>query len=81
LSGSGGEKEAAADAQEYEQAASLRDREKELLADKAARQQEWAAAHQDLPSVAEQLQQLSGEVERMRALLRQHGIEPEDKTA
>src|SRR6266436_856191 len=48
-----GEKEAAADAQDYEQAASLRDREKELLADKAARQQEWAAAHQDLPSVAE----------------------------
>jgi len=76
-----GEKQAAADAQDYEQAASLRDREKELLADKAARQQEWAAAHQDLPSVAEKLQQLSGEVERMRALLRQHGIEPEDKTA
>ena len=77
----GGEKEAAADAQEYEQAASLRDRERELLADKAARQQAWAAAHQDLPSVAEKLQQLSGEVERMRALLRHHGIEPEDKTA
>ncbi len=76
-----GEKQAAADAQDYEQAASLRDREKELLADKAARQQEWAAAHQDLPSVAEKLQQLSGEVERMRALLRQHGIEPEDKRA
>ncbi len=35
----------------------------------------------DLPSVAEKLQQLTGEVERMRALLRQHGIEPEDKTA
>ncbi len=61
--------------------ASLRDREKELLAGKAARQQAWAAAHPDLPSVAEQLRQLSGEVERMRALLRQHGIEPEDKRA
>jgi hypothetical protein len=58
-----GEQVAAADAGEYEQAASLRDRERELPADKAARQQEWAAAQPDLPSVAGQLRQLSGEVE------------------
>jgi hypothetical protein len=31
--------------------------------------------------VAEKLQQLTGEVERVIALLRQHGIEPEDKMA
>jgi Clp amino terminal domain, pathogenicity island component/UvrB/uvrC motif len=76
-----GQRQAAADAQEYEQAASLRDRGKQLLAEKAARQQDWAAAHPDLPSLAESFQRLSSEVERLRALLRQHGIEPEDKTA
>jgi ATP-dependent Clp protease ATP-binding subunit ClpC len=39
------------------------------------------AAHPDLASLAEEVQRLSGEVERLRGLLRQHGIEPEDKTA
>ena len=76
-----GERETAVGAQEYEQAASLRDREKELLAEKAARRQEWEAAHPGLPSLAEKCQQLSEEIERLRALLRQHGIEPEDETA
>jgi ATP-dependent Clp protease ATP-binding subunit ClpA len=76
-----GEKQAAADAQEFEQAASLRDREKELLAEKASRQQQWAAAHPDLPSLAEKFRQLSHEVERLRTLLREHGIEPEDGAA
>jgi len=52
-----------------------------LLADKTARQQQWEAAHPDLASLAEQVQRLSGEVERLRRLLRQHGIEPEDKAA
>jgi hypothetical protein len=75
------ERHAAADAQEYEQAASLRDREKQLIADKAARQEQWAAEHPGLPSLAEKCQQLSGEIERLRGLLRQHGIEPEDKSA
>ena len=72
------DRQAAADAQEYEQAASLRDREKELLAEKASRQQQWAAVHPGLPSLAEKLRRLSDEVERLRALLREHGVEPED---
>jgi len=72
---------AAADAQDYERAASLRDREKELLADKAARQDQWKAAHPDLPSLADQYAQLSAEVDRLRKLMQQHGIEPDDKTA
>jgi ribonuclease HI len=76
-----GERQAAADAQEYEQAASLRDREKELLAAKAARQEQWVAGHPALPVLAERCQQLAEEVERLRALLRQHGIDPEDKPA
>ena len=75
------DKESAIDAQDFERAGSLRDRESQLLAGKAARQQEWEAAHPDLASLAEQVQRLSGEVERLRDLLRQHGIDPEDKTA
>ena len=76
-----GERQAAADAQEYEQAASLRDREKELLASMAARQEQWAAEHPALPVLAERCQRLTDEVERLRALLRQHGIDPQGKPA
>jgi hypothetical protein len=76
-----GEKETALAAEEYEQAAPLRDREKELLAEKASRHQEWAAAHPDLPSLAEKVRQLSDEIERLRGLLRQHGTESEEGTA
>ena len=64
------DKESAIDAQDFERAAVLRDTEQQLLGDKAARQQEWA----DLPS-------LSDEVERLRDLLRRHGIEPQDGAA
>ena len=59
----------------------MRDREKELLASKAARQERWAADHPALPELAERCQQLADETERLRALLRQHGIDPQDKTA
>jgi len=76
-----GERHAAADAEEYEQAAALRDREKELLAAKAARQEQWAAGHPALPDLAERVQQLAAEIERLSALLRQHGIDPQDKPA
>ena len=74
-------REAAADAQEYELAASLRDRQKQLLAEKAARQEEWSAAHPDLASLAEKCQELSSEIDRLRGLLRQHGLDAEDTTA
>ena len=64
------DKESAIDAQDFENAAVLRDREQHLLGDKAALLQEWAA----LPS-------LSDEVERLRDLLRRHGIDPQDGVA
>ena len=64
------DKESAIDAQDFEHAAVLRDRESQLLSDKAARLQEWAA----LPS-------LSDEVEGLRDLLRRHGIDPQDGAA
>jgi ATP-dependent Clp protease ATP-binding subunit ClpA len=75
------ERLAAAGAEEYERAASLRDQEKELLTEKASRHDQWAAAHPGLPSLAETYSQLSEELGRIRALMRQHGIEPDDKTA
>jgi ATP-dependent Clp protease ATP-binding subunit ClpA len=64
------DKETAIDAQDFEAAAVLRDRERQLLSDKAAREQEWAT----LPSLSE-------EVERLRDLLRRHGIDPQDGAA
>jgi hypothetical protein len=64
------DKEAAIDAQDFENAAVLRDRESQLLSDKAARLQEWAI----LPS-------LSDEIERLRDLLRRRGIDPQDGAA
>jgi ATP-dependent Clp protease ATP-binding subunit ClpC len=75
------DRHAAVDAQEYERAASLRDREKDLLAQQASRQEQWAATHPDLPSLAEKVRELSGEIERLHALLRERGIEPEDGAA
>jgi ATP-dependent Clp protease ATP-binding subunit ClpA len=75
------EKEAAIEAQDFEQAVAQRDREKQLRAAKAARQQQRAAGHPAEPGLAEQARQLTAEVERLRALLRQHGIDPEDKPA
>ena len=75
------EKEAAVNAQNFDQAAALRDREKQLLADKAARQEQRAAGHPALPDLAEQYRQLADEVERLRSLLRQHGIDPPDEPA
>ena len=68
------DKEAAIDAEDFETAAVLRDREAQLLDEKDSRQEEWATAHRDLPS-------LSDEVERLRNLLRQHGPEPRDGAA
>ncbi len=68
------DKESAIDGQDFENAAALRDRERQLLNEKASRQKEWATAHQNLPS-------LSDEIDRLRSLLRQHGIDPEDGAA
>ena len=75
------EKESAIDVKDFEQAASLRSRERDLLAAKAAGEKQWAAGHPALPVLAERVQQLADEVERLRVLLRQHGIDPQDKTA
>jgi ATP-dependent Clp protease ATP-binding subunit ClpC len=54
------EKESAIDAQDFEKAASLRDREKTLLAEKALREKEWKAGDMDV--VAEVDEELIAEV-------------------
>jgi ATP-dependent Clp protease ATP-binding subunit ClpC len=75
------DKEAAAGAEDYERAAALRDQERQLLAGRAARQQEWASAHLDLASLAGELHRLGEEVGRLRDLLRQQGSGPQDGAA
>jgi hypothetical protein len=74
------ERRAADDAEDYGRAASLWDREMELLAEKASRHQQWPAPHPDLPSLAAKVRQLTDEIQQLRGLLRQQGPEPEQLT-
>ena len=69
------QKEAAIRANDVEEAAGLRDRERQLLADRTRREQEWMA-DVDLDAVIDENQRLHREVERLQGLLRQHGIDP-----
>ena len=74
------QKQAAIDAEDFDQASELRDREKQLLAGLTKREQEWTAGV-DLAAVIQENQRLHREVERLRERLRQHGIEPDGGTA
>jgi len=75
------ERHAAVVAHDRERAASLRDRQKELLAESASRHKQWVPEHPALPSLAEKVRQLSEEIEQLRALLRARAAEPEQGTA
>ena len=75
------DKESAASAEDYERAAQLRDRKRQLLAEKSARQAEWAAAHLDLSSLAEGLHRVGDEVRQLRELLRRRGADRQDGAA
>jgi ATP-dependent Clp protease ATP-binding subunit ClpC len=70
------EKEAAIDRQDYETAAALRDKDKQLLAARTARETEWTEASAGRLALAADLGRVKAELERLRALLREHGIEP-----
>jgi Clp amino terminal domain, pathogenicity island component len=65
------QKVAAIDAGDFERAAALRDAEKELMTTLAGGERE---------ALIQENQRLHREVERLRALLRRHGIEPESGT-
>jgi ATP-dependent Clp protease ATP-binding subunit ClpA len=75
------EKEAAIDRQDFEAAVALRDRETQLLATRAAREKEWTAAAAGRPSLAGELGRVNAELDRLRAALREHGIDPGDDAA
>jgi len=75
------EKEAAVDRQDFEAAAASRAREKQLLAARADREKEWAGSAAGRRTVARELDRLGTELERLRATLREHGIEPGDDPA
>ena len=72
------EKAAAIERQEFEDSALLREKEKQLLADRADREKEWAGSAAGRRTVARELDRLNTELERLRATLREHGIEPGD---
>jgi hypothetical protein len=75
------DRESAAGEQDFEAVMSLDSKEHRLIAEKASRRREWTAAHPDPPSLAEQVGQLSDEIEQLRGLLRQQGAQPEEGTA
>jgi ATP-dependent Clp protease ATP-binding subunit ClpA len=69
------EKEAAINGQEFEAAAALRDKEKQLINARDGRETEWTEAASGRMSLAKELGRVNAELERLRALLREHGIE------
>jgi ATP-dependent Clp protease ATP-binding subunit ClpA len=72
------DKEAAAARQDFEAAAALRDKEQELTAARAAREMEWTEAAADRPSLARDFDRVQAELARLRAILREHDIDPGD---
>jgi len=74
------QKQAALDAGDLDTAAALRDRERQLLADKLRLEHRWTASV-DVQAVIADNQRLHHELDRLRDLLRQHGIEPDGGTA
>ena len=74
------EKEAAFAAGDLESASALRDQEGRLLAVKLRLENQLAAGLAGQPLIAEN-ERLRRELERLRVLLREHGIEPDDGSA
>ncbi len=72
------DKEAAVDRQDSQAATALRDTETQLLAARADREKEQAGSAAGRRAVARELDRLGTELERLRAALREHGIEPGD---
>jgi hypothetical protein len=75
------EKDTAAGRQDYEAAAALRDKEKQLLVARTAREQEWTEAAASRLPLAGEFGRMSAELDRLRATLREHGIDPGDGAA
>jgi ATP-dependent Clp protease ATP-binding subunit ClpA len=74
------QKQAAIDAEDFDRAAALRDQEQQLLGRLVEQERAWTAGV-DLEAVLQENQRLHSEVQRLRELLRRHGIEPDGGTA
>jgi hypothetical protein len=74
------QKTAAFEAGDPDSGAALRAREKQLRAEKLRLEHEWAAGV-DVRAVIAQNQRVHRELDRLRDLLRRHGIEPDGGTA
>jgi ATP-dependent Clp protease ATP-binding subunit ClpC len=72
------DKEAADARQDSQVVMALRDKEEQVLAARADREKEWAGSAAGRKTVAGELDRLNTELERLRATLREHGIEPGD---
>jgi ATP-dependent Clp protease ATP-binding subunit ClpC len=75
------EKETAIERQDFEVAAATRDKEKRLLAARAAREKEGTEAAAARPALATELGLVHAELARLRTILREHGIDPGDDAA
>jgi Clp amino terminal domain, pathogenicity island component/UvrB/uvrC motif len=75
------DKEAAIESQDFETAAAIRDAEARLLADKTGREKNWVGDTEGRSSLAEDLDRLRAELDRLRNTLRERGIEPGDAAA
>ena len=75
------DKEAAIESQDFETAAAIRDAEARLLADKAGREKNWAGGTEGRSCLAEDFDRLRAELDRLRGMLRERGIEPGDDAA
>jgi ATP-dependent Clp protease ATP-binding subunit ClpC len=75
------EKETAISGQDFDAAARLRAQEKQLLAARAGREKEWTEAAAGRMPLAQELGRVKAELERLRAVLREHGITPGDDAA
>jgi hypothetical protein len=75
------DKEAAIESQDFETAAGIRDAEVRLLADKTGRAKNWVGDTEGRPSLAEDLDRFRAELDRLRNMLRERGIEPGDDAA
>ena len=74
------QKEAAFEAGDLDGAAALRDRERELRVGKLGLENLLTGGG-DIQAVIAEIQRLHREVDRLRGLLREHGIEPDGGTA
>jgi prophage maintenance system killer protein len=74
------QKTAALDAGDHDSATALRAKVRQLRAEKLRLEHEWAA-RVDVQAVIAENQRVHRELDRLRGLLRQHGIEPDGGTA